>query len=89
MDNVKDAEITFYSDEATDAEDTKLGALSQTIQQRMPKLEDLSVCFESRTDELAFVLKSESLKKSLLSENMLSDIELGCPLLETLNGSKL
>ena len=86
LENVKNCEIDVWSEEETDDEgddeDAKLVALSQTIERRMSKLHTLSIDFPERSDELAFVLKSESLKKAYISDNMLSVIVLDCPSLE-------
>jgi len=94
LENIENLEIDVWSeeesDEEIDEEDTKLVALSQTIEQRMPKLENFGLEFMHRTEEMAFVLKSESLKTAtiLSNEQEFSDIQLDCPSLEKLNGSK-
>ena len=67
--------------------------VSQTIEQRMPKLEWLSIDFwwcmkvdgSDEWDGLTIVLKSKSLKKAYIPKQMLPHLELDCPSLDELN----
>eukprot|EP00554_Chaetoceros_debilis_P010997 CAMPEP_0194108558 /NCGR_PEP_ID=MMETSP0150-20130528/8231_1 /TAXON_ID=122233 /ORGANISM="Chaetoceros debilis, Strain MM31A-1" /LENGTH=630 /DNA_ID=CAMNT_0038797285 /DNA_START=158 /DNA_END=2047 /DNA_ORIENTATION=+ len=77
LENVERLVITVQGEEKADEEDMRLAALSQTIKQRMPKLEffELYFCFSPDDwDELAFVLKSKSLKKAYMPEELLANL---------------
>ena len=87
LETVKSLRITVQDDE--EADDAKLATLSQTIEQRMPKLEYVYLEFwcmdedgSNQRDVLTFVLKSKSLKEAYIRKQVLLHHELDCPSLE-------
>mmetsp|Transcript_15798 Transcript_15798/g.23016 ORF Transcript_15798/g.23016 Transcript_15798/m.23016 type:complete len:186 (-) Transcript_15798:1300-1857(-) len=87
LENVEKFEIIVSDGEVTDDEYTKVVALVQNIEQRMPALESFKFDYQPMHDwdELTFVLKSKSLKKVYISDRMLDPFEFDCPALEELN----
>jgi len=73
-----------------DITDAKLAALSQTIEQRLPKLKSLDLdflCIDDEWDGSTFVLKSKSLQKAdMQPTEIMAGVD--CLLLKALNGEE-